>query len=97
MCVELMTELTIKEKEVLVKSGEAEDTTSLIREKKEERENIRANRLLRYQEMAKKDEEFQAATTASLNVLINTIQSNERHMESFLNILSQYLITQTEK
>jgi hypothetical protein len=89
-CIELIASL--QEIEVLVKSGELEDTTEIITKAKSARENIRANRLLRYEEMAKKDEEFQKTTLDCINLLTSSIAGNQQSIHEFIALLERYVV-----
>jgi len=87
----------LQETEVLVKSAELEDTTEIIAQAKSARENIRANRLLRYEEMAKKDEEFQKATLEAIHLLIRAISDNQQNIQSFVGLFERYVVAKESK
>jgi len=92
-CTELLKQL--KEKEILVASGQAEDNTQMIQEQRAARENIRANRLHRYEEMARKDEEFQQATSEALKLLMESIVVNQDTMALFVNLFERIVDRKT--
>jgi hypothetical protein len=94
-CVSLLKEL--KEKEVLVRSGETEDTTEIIKEAKDARENIRTNRLLRYEEMSKRDEEFQDTSLSAMKELTTAVRNNQLQMDTIVSLYERMVQVEEKK
>ena len=86
-----------KDKETLIRSGEEADTAMLVKEAKDARENIRANRLLRYEEMARKDEEFQERSTAAMNLLVDGLATAQTNTTALLALLARLVEVQERK
>jgi len=93
-CQTLIDEL--KEKEILLKSGEELDP-QMIDDAKTARENIRANRLLRYEEMARKDEEFQLFSTNAMKSLTDSLESNQASTVQLLALLARLVALEEAK
>ena len=87
----------LKDKEILIRSGEEADTAMLVKEAKDARENIRANRLLRYEEMARKDEEFQERSTAVMNLLVDGLATAQTNTTALLALLARLVEVQERK
>jgi len=85
-CVELIDEL--RENEIVLKSGD-EVTSSMIGDAQQARQNIRVNRLARYEEMAKKDEEFQTITTGVMQAMLQSYSSNQDNIKSLVALLTR--------
>jgi len=95
-CIALINEM--REKEILIRNGEELDEEALrnLKDAKDARENIRANRLARYEEMARSDERFQQRTSEAMSLLVTNLANTEATSNSFLALLER-LVTLEEK
>jgi len=93
-CVELIDQM--REKEILLKSGEPVEEKAIF-EAKTARENIRANRLQRYSEMAKKDEQFQETSIATMQDLKGSLLTNQEATEKLLALLDRLVTLEESK
>lgn len=93
-CKRLIEEL--KDKEVLLKSGEQIEPKK-IEEAKTARDNVRASRLARYEEMSKRDEEFQANASKTLAVLAQSLQASQANFTLLTQSLQQLFTAMQER
>jgi len=93
-CKELIEQM--REKEILLKSGDVIDEET-ISDAKKARENIRANRLLRYEEMAKKDEQFQEVSLETMRELAGSLKTTQEATSELLLLLGRLVAVEEAK
>jgi len=93
-CVKLISDL--QEKEVLLRSGE-EVPTDYIESEKRKRENIRALRLLRSEEMARRDEVFQVAATDAMQQMVAGQVQNQANITSLVDLMARFVTMEERK
>jgi hypothetical protein len=93
-CVALVEEL--REKEVLIKNGDVLEP-KMIDDAKKARENIRTNRLLKWEEMAKQDAEFQGSSLSAIQTLSSSLEANQRRSDGLLMLLTRIVVIVEKK